>query len=340
MEKSRNPAPRYTAAAMADGGRCILILGLPRSSTTWVTNVLAAALVGNGRVPGAGVVFEPDNEGLTLPAHILKRGLPRFPCVHDGTVVGLPPATRTAGLEAYRYLWEWAGRAPRWRVRWGTRLFSWLRLGGPRFERLTAQKEERLRRGQAIDIGNFRRELRVLCGPRQRHHLDHQQFQGRIIKSVHACLSAAWVAEVVQADAVVVVRRDLQAILASWRRMKLADAERAMVMHPDVLAQVGVGVGEGGDALERMAGQCAVLAKALNHEDLCGDPVAGMKSLCARVGLPWTEAAADVVAQANRPGAGFTAVRDAQREVGKWRGEFTAEELAHIEAIFAALRSG
>src|SRR5579862_5634574 len=70
--------------------RPVLVVGLPRSGTTWTESVLGTAV-------GASTVSEPDNEKLSAPAISAKRGLGRFPVL-------------TPGDHAPRYerLWRWA----------------------------------------------------------------------------------------------------------------------------------------------------------------------------------------------------------------------------------------
>ena len=50
----------------------ILIVGLPRSGTTWVGEVLSSAR-------NTYYVFEPDNEGLSPLAWLCKKDIHRFP---------------------------------------------------------------------------------------------------------------------------------------------------------------------------------------------------------------------------------------------------------------------
>src|SRR3974390_1628017 len=90
----------------------IVIVGLPRSGTTWTLRVL-------GTSPGAIKTLEPDHEEKFAAAIHAKRKLGRYP--------SLEPGQRAA---AYRSLWEWilAGGQDTWRSIQARRLL------GPRYE--------------------------------------------------------------------------------------------------------------------------------------------------------------------------------------------------------------
>ena len=55
----------------------ILILGTPRSGTTWLFEVLSGA-------PGVTAVMEPDNEKVSFLGRYYKPHLPRFPTLQPG----------------------------------------------------------------------------------------------------------------------------------------------------------------------------------------------------------------------------------------------------------------
>jgi hypothetical protein len=59
----------------------VLVVGVPRSGTTWTARVLGAAL-------GTRLVMEPDNEKISAPAILPKRRLGRFPVLASGQSAG------------------------------------------------------------------------------------------------------------------------------------------------------------------------------------------------------------------------------------------------------------
>src|SRR5438270_394101 len=87
-----------------------MVLGIPRSGTSWVHRVLSAA-------PGVRLIHEPDNE-TERPWPLAKSGLGRFPL--------LGPAD---GVRRYESLWleAFSGRLPHRRVQWAQRAqWRWL----------------------------------------------------------------------------------------------------------------------------------------------------------------------------------------------------------------------
>jgi hypothetical protein len=75
----------------------------------------------------------------------------------------------------------------------------------------------------------------------------------------------------------------------------------------------------------------------VSHEDLCADPPGGFKSLCAALGLPWTEEAAAFLAASDRPGKGLETRRVAAEQPTNWSRHLTptqVEEVAGVLSLF------
>src|SRR5471032_1813404 len=89
----------------ASDSKPIVVLGLPRSGTTWTARLLACA-------PGTTAVMEPDNEKTSVTAVDAKRKVGRFP------VLGARDES-----PLYGDLWAWAlaGGAIAGPGRWGRR---------------------------------------------------------------------------------------------------------------------------------------------------------------------------------------------------------------------------
>jgi hypothetical protein len=309
---------------MSDRGGRILVAGAPRSGTTWVANVLAAA-------PAASLSVEPDNEKTSLLARVWKDGLPRFPV--------LDPGVPNRG---YERLWRYAfdGRLGPFLSRsWLTRA---LLLGGGWTESGIAAKPVAVPGTQTPEPAG----AHAPTAPRS-----VAPGGVRIVKTVHAVLCLDWVCDVADPDQVVIVERHPLAVIDSWRRLGMPDAERLWTAGRDWLSACGRLPDEldGGDAVTRMALQAGLMFRVLedfrapgrgvvrvSHESLCRDPEAGYRTLFERLGLPWSDAAGEALAASNREGQGYRPVRVAEREVGKWQGRFTASERERIAATLAA----
>jgi len=298
--------------------RTILLVGPPRSGTTWVADVLNLAGVYQ-------FVNEPDNEIISLLGRRYKRYVPRFPLLAPGDT----PRDFTT-------LWEKSLASP---------LAPWLARGRlARYVRapdaFVTRKEKPFTPDPAPSPAMRVRELgrdaaRPPVVPRP-----------RLIKTVHAVLCVEWVCSVVPIDRVVVVMRHPLAILASWRRLKMPDAARPYALSDDVQRRVLGDVIPVSSELETQALHLAVLFRGLAsqvkrnpdwlllvHEDLCVDPRAKFRAMYGELGLDFTPVVERGIAARDRAGDGYRPVRRAADEVGKWKKDYRDDELARASAI-------
>lgn len=272
----------------------VLIIGLARSGTTWVGEALSGAA-------GTSYVDEPDNHFRHPFAFHAKAGLPgrAYPL--------LGPVERAA--PEYATLWEAAfgidGAGPesvveRARGRFATTLHRGVL---PR----------RWRRGQTLvrhAYAGGRTSWRLGAAARlalpQRPSPDARDV---VVKSVYAARSAAWVADRLPVR-VLVLRRDLRGVIASWKGAGWLDDPAE-----DFLDELGPGGGAGLAAaakvplpapgltqIGRVAWLLACLATVLReaaherkddwfvaaYEDLVAEPEVRLPRLAAELGLEWS----------------------------------------------------
>jgi hypothetical protein len=102
----------------------------------------------------------------------------------------------------------------------------------------------------------------------------------------------------------------------------------------------------GATPLQRLAWQIGLFFAALesatrrhpdwlvvSHEDLCADPPGGFKSLCAALGLPWTQEAAAFLAASDRPGRGLETRRVAAEQPSNWTRHLTADQVKEVVGV-------
>src|SRR5581483_357614 len=95
--------------------------------------------------------------------------------------------------------------------------------------------------------------------------------------------------------------------------------------------------------LSRLAWQIGVFCTALetavqrhpgwlvvSHEELCRDPAAGFKNLCAGLGIPWTEEAARFLAASDRPGKGLETNRVTADQPTNWTRHLTTAQVDEV----------
>ena len=325
---SSSPSPPDTPR----GDRPVLVVGLPRSGTTWTAQLLAHA-------PGWRSVLEPDNEKTSVVALGAKRGLGRFPALSPGD-----------GAEAYRGMWAWAfaGSPVGLGLRIGDRLFrsasSRQREAAasghvvPRLRLASAAATAATRTGRAASRSGVS-DPPLGSGPRV------------IVKSVHAPLAVEWVADNFDIDVLVVLRHPAN-VLASWLELDLPDRDRGLDHRAAVqeryvrrwnLPAPGTG------PLERVVWQLGLLTVSLEeaaarhprwlvrvHEELCVDPPAEFRRLFADLGLEWSDVVDDALEAGDRPGQGFTLQRRAVEAPDAWRSRLGPTELASLRRVLGA----
>ncbi len=323
------------------GQQSILVVGPPRSGTTWIGTVLAAA-------PGTDYVFEPDNEKLSIVALRLKQRLHRYPYLRVG--VDQPD---------YRRLWELAlyGRNPHL---WPFRVLN--RVGRPAEDRIEANIHHRCsseiydselgeRRATALNpwtsgladlMSSLLAQTRPSAGVR------------RIVKSVHSVLALFWLRSVFRPKVVLVLRHPFS-IATSYLRMNLPDATRCIFQQNafvrDYTSSILISeVLHAPDRLTAMGYQLAAMYRVMSdyaqsdpecivvkHEDLCLDPVAQFRDLYARLDLEFTPQVEQVIRSTNRPGTGFAPNRISASEVDKWKRELDSDQVVTLKKCFIAL---
>lgn len=320
------------------GGRPILIAGLPRSGTSWVGEILSIA-------QGVDYRFEPDNEKVSPMGWVAKRRLHRFPYLR---------IEETA--PDFEALWRCAFEGPALTIRLNGLLGAWFRLRTGGLERDVGMRcglvhQDEALHGVAPGRKRYAAADHALMARAARSLLDLGQRGSRpagrvIVKSVHAPLCLDWL-EHLAAPIIVIVVRNPYSLFASYRRLRMPDAQRNVLHQPSLRDELATLL----DGLQvpppnapsapafQIAAMYRVMADQLerhpqwivvSHDELCRVPREGMKALYAAVGLEWGDAAERRLASLNRPGSGFQPRRVTADQPTKWRTELSAEEVATI----------
>jgi hypothetical protein len=308
----------------------VLVVGLPRSGTTWVASMLA-------RTEDAVLVHEPDNH-FTVPFAVrAKRPL------RGGFYTSLAPGDRAPAYEEL------------WREAFGER--------GSRYthaEHLRRSVSRRLFEHAGEDSARhaFTRSQYIPPTLQAAERLavpdrPPASASAIVVKSVYAALAAEWIATRVGAQ-VVVVLRDLRNLLSSWIALGWADADEYAACDPPLLESLARRHGAppppgGGSRLARLAWLLALLDLTLEtaarahpewhvvrHEDLAAHPVDRFHELATRLELRWGAGADAALAAADRPGSGYALERLASTLPDVWRTRLTAEQAAVIAAVLGA----
>jgi hypothetical protein len=290
----------------------ILIVGLPRSGTTWTLRALASAA-------GTTALLEPDNEDKYPAALHAKHALGRYPVLQPGD-------------RAFPYRDHWA----------------WVMSGAPEDRRARLARyllapgiERRIHEGRRDPVTWLAGQ--VARTPRPGHAGEH----GRIIaKSIHAQLATEWLATEFDVEVLLLLRHPAS-VLASWLETNLKDGRNATLeRRPEIrscyLERWGVPL-PGRDPVERMSWRIGLLTAAIEeaashhpewhlrtHERLCSDPTSEFRQLYADLHLDWSETSQSFLEDHNAPGSGFVINRVASELSDSWRERLDDTQLAAL----------
>lgn len=310
----------------------VLLVGLPRSGTTWVERCL-------GRAARTRYVNEPDNENIHPFAVRAKRGLGRYPILGPDE----------SGPPAYRRLWSTAcagGQPPTGLVeRVNYRLYDGVRgrahpeaIGG-------LGLKQRTRLAACVALAAPGR-------PTPSEHL--------VVKSVFLPFALEWVLASWPCQVVVIARDPLNTV-ASWWSLGWRDVlwhhpafvGDSATVPPQLAARLdGAAIPvlpREASELARLTWQFGLLSSALvrsarrtdgcvvaRHAELCVDPVPAFRSLFHRAGLPWSPAAEDYLLASNRPGEGaYDTTRVAATEADRWRERLSDQQADEVRDVLS-----
>jgi hypothetical protein len=291
----------------------VLVLGVPRSGTTWVSRTLS-------RSPASVYIHEPDN--FDYPARFtptLRRRLGAFPVVSSATVI-----------PCYAALWDLAFAA-----------------------RFPLRDAPRTVAHWAAMLPTPASRVALSCFPPRRPGWPGRR-RSVIVKSVHAPFAAEWIAQR-YSPRVLVVRRNLLNVVASWLRMEFDDYSMATDRQVAVVTEnLGLPRPEAGwERAARAAWEVGVLATSLEqalashpdwhvvqHEDLCVAPAEGMARLCTQLGLEFSPRMQAFLEASDRPGSRYDTKRVASEEPGKWRRSLSTGEADVIREMLGRFALG
>ena len=300
----------------------ILVVGPGRSGTSWVASTL-------GSTPGAGYLLEPDNPN-NFPFALRASGGTETPLLLRPTNRDHPTCDDCGTSRSARRSATCRGQQ---------RIAVWLHSKSNRDER------SRMTRAEDPKASMRLRVAAALAVPRSlpagtRH---------RIVKSIQSQFMVEWIVANWEPE-VVVCRRHPLDIVAS--RMELWNQRRdvAESVRDEAKRRYDVDIPQIDDQLAASAWGVAVQMSvlddvlhanptfhAVDHEDVCRDPVDRFRSLATALGLEWTAQDEAAVEESNRPGTGYERNRIAADLPGAWRRRLSVDDAriaSHVIAQF------
>jgi hypothetical protein len=296
----------------------VLIIGVPRSGTTWIGRALGAA-------DGAVFVNEPDGDHDPF-AFRARLGHPIAPVLVPGDEA-----------PDYHRLWAgaFAGGRPARTVR--DRIARRLYAGTPVPERwkvwLGASPPARLRLVSRLAVPRVAAPGASVV----------------VVKSVRAELAAEWIVARF-APRVLVVERNPLNVLASWIELDYVRDPREAASYAS-LARRRWGIdapSPSAPQLEHQTFTYGVLATALresvarhadwivaSHDELCLDAPARFAALAGRLDLTWGAAAAEFLVESDTAGVGYRTERRTAEQPDRWRERLRPEQVTMIHETLA-----
>jgi len=309
----------------------VLVVGVPRSGTTWVAQILARG----GR---ASYLEEPDNHLRFAYAFRAKRrlGARAYP--------GLVAGAAGAGLGDYEALWRSA--------------FSGGVGSRPSRKRALANGivgRTGPKRVSAALAGSLARHPDLALAARLAEPEGPVENGPLVVKSVYAPLAVEWIASRHDIRVVSVLRSPLN-VLSSWIELdwlppsgpevlstlapaiadELADRYEAPPPARSTLAGAAWVIGALTCALDEATRRNPAWARVV-HEELCVAPREEYPRVAERVGLEWTEDGDRALEAANRPGRGYETARVAADAREAWRDRLDDDQVTEIRSVLERL---
>ena len=299
----------------------VLLLGVPRSGTTWCGRVL-------GQTDQTIYVNEPDGdtEAFALLARFGFKG---------------PPSLSVGqSTEAYERLWQGAFDGAGRPQAFGARVARYLNASASSAERFSAWFDS--------DLTPRMRAVKRLAKPGE----PRTDFRNVVVKSVRAEFTAEWIAERFK-PTVLLVERSPMNVLASWIDLAYAHSTREFMAYAkQAKVRWGIRPPEDPTLLDRQVFTYAVMALALResaeannwlrvqHEYLCIDSSKRFQGLAGDLDLGWNENVERFIQDSNQSGEGYQTTRHTADQPESWRTRLdnqAVEQILHGLSRFPGL---
>jgi len=311
----------------------ILVCGLPRSGSTWISKVLSF----NSFVK---YLHEPDNERQNLLSFVYKSNLPRFPhlIASDNS-----PKYKTLFQKAYEgYYMQPYGKI-------SNIIRDLFGLTVDELEQRIKENNELEAHEQTAGIREYLINITIQIASYSKKILSFQSknYDVILLKSVHCQLALEFLMTHIAIDKVLVIFRHPASIVASHLRMDNNDIWRPFLsqnrlLH-ETLADFESDIQKLGTPLEKAGAKIGAVYYVLEnqkeklgfdvtmYESLCRDKISGFKQLYQQLDLQWNKQVEDYIRELDTSGEGYSVKRIAERQINKWQEELSKEQIKAIK---------
>ena len=315
----------------------ILIVGTPRSGTTWIASILS-------RAPKTIYIHEPDNERTSYLGYLNKRHCHRMPYLNENH----------SNLQ-YCQLFDQAFHKP------FPSANTQINKVAFKFSGLNPRKVEKQIQGKIDDI-RYTGRVNQPYSYRASYNMfkkllypDVKFFnhKRRIIKSVHSGFAIQFLKKHFDFRLVLVFRHPAN-VIASYIRMKSEEGNRHVFHQPDLmndlLQRYAHRLKELDSPLSLMGFQVALFyyywesiilkseeALVLEHEDLCVQTEDKFGKIYESLDLEWNDKVVSYIQRHNKEGEGYEINRLAKKELNKWKNKLTSVQIGEIQKGYSIL---
>ena len=284
----------------APKGKRVLVVGLPRSGTTWFARALAAS-------PGARYVHEPDNIESGPYALVGMRGL-----WHDPN---LAPGER---VPAYERMWDVAFGGG-----WPSGALARQAVRASLSPRVPAPARAAIQRSFTSLAARMPRGDEAV-----------------VVKSVYCYFAMEWLAERYRPDIAIVWRNPANMLPGYLERGWITDELRTRPPLPARFGDTAVWPPPAEFGLENVLWSiCARMTVLLEtatrhpdwhvyrHEEISADPRDRYREVFTDLGLEWSTGVERFLERSNKPGEGWDVQRVAEQEATVWKRRLDADQI-------------
>lgn len=313
----------------------VLVAGLPRSGTTWISKVLSCD-------DKTKYIHEPDNERQSLLSLVYKDSLRRFPVLGENDEC---EKYKTLFEKAYSGFFLEPYGKPSNVIR---DLFALdleeleKRIGiSPFTSELTADTRSYIRecllRG-TIMTASYLSKLQSMA---------FSDYDVVLIKSVHSLIAGEFLNNELNISKTLLIFRHPASIVASHLRMDNKDIWRPILQNEpllegplqpfrpnllqleDPLAKAGARIGAIYYLFENYLEMDSI--HSVKYEDVCRNKIREFKKLYNELGLNWSRKVEEYIQRLNREGEGYEVKRVADKQIKKWKRELASSQISSIE---------
>lgn len=316
-----------------EGDNKILLVGVPRSGTTWTAEILSTA-------KDTCYIHEPDNTKHSFVADKIYKKLHRMPYVDENY----------SDIKFYNY-WDKVFNKRLLPDNLTSALFL---LFLSELSKKIVGKSFAFQPAFAINKKNYPTNA-------QRYKQFIKSWKGWYYKSKHSTrilkvnLSGLMLPYFVKNfnPKIVIVLRHPANIISSYLKLDMADADRNILQQEqlvrDYLIPYMDEINKLNKPLEKMGLQVAVHYyiwekqsekfdwTMIKHEDLCVEPEKKFQKLFEKLRLTWNQDSIDEINKHNNEGDGYNTYRKSSSLVNKWKKSLSLEQVEQIKKGYSVL---